>query len=196
MKIINSKYLDLLPDLSQERTERFTSVILTLIALSMFGLFAINPTLSTIAKLQKEIVDLEVINQKLEEKIADLTSLQRAYNRLENDVPVVLGTIPISPFVPLLIGQIQSVARDSNIHVTQIQNSEVELFKEGEPAKKYYFYSFSINADGTYENISRFIDNLTHMQRIVTINTVSINKQARIAETLQLNLQGVAYYKK
>lgn len=196
MKILNSKYLELLPDFSQERTERFTSVILTLIALSVFGLFAINPTLSTIAKLQKEITDSEAISQKLEEKIAALASLQQAYNRLENDIPQVLESLPNSPFVPLLIGQIQSVAKDSNTHVSQIQNSEVELFKEGEPAKKYYFYSFSITADGTYKNILRFMENITNIQRIVSIDTVSINKLGEASGVLQFNLQGIAYYKK
>lgn len=196
MKITKNKYLDLLPNFGEEKTEKFTSVILTLVALSVFGLFAINPTLSTIARLQKEITDSQVINQKLEEKIAALASLQQAYNRLENDIAIVLKSVPRSPFVPLLIGEIQSVARDSNIHVNQIQNSEVELFNEQESAKKYYFYTFSITADGAYESIVRFTDNLTNMQRVVSLNTVSIGNQGENAGALQFNLQGIAYYKK
>jgi len=196
MKIINSKYLELLPDFGEERTEKFTSVILTLIALSVFGLFAINPTLSTIAKLQKEIEDSQVISQKLEEKIADLASLQQAYNRLENDIPVVLESMPNTSFVTQLFGQIHSAAVGSSIRVNQIQNSEVELFKEIDPSKKYYSYSFSISADGTYDNILRFTNILTNMQRIVNINSVSITRQGETASSLQFNLQGIAYYKR
>lgn len=193
---INNKYLELLPDFSQEKTERYTSFVLSLIALSVFGLFAINPTLSTIAKLQKEIEDSKVLSQKLEQKIADLATLQQSYNRLENDIPAVFDSMPSSPLVPLLIGQIQSTAKDANLHVTQIQNSETELFTGIKPAKKYNFYTFSVLAEGTYENILRFIDNLTNIQRIVSIKAVSINNQSGTGAALQLNLEGIAYYKK
>ena len=193
---INSKYLELIPDFSQEKTERFTSLILTLIALSVFGLFAISPTLSTIAKLQKEIDDSKALSQKLEDKIADLASLQQSYKRLENDIPVVFDSMPNTPLVPLLIGHIQSIAKDSNLRVIQIQNSETELFTEVDPARKYYFYTFSVTADGNYENILRFTDNLTNLQRIVSIKTVSISKEKDTAGALQLNLEGIAYYKR
>lgn len=195
MKILQAKYLELLPDLSEERTQKFTSVILTLIALSIFGLFAINPTLSTIAKINKEITDSEILSQKLEQKIAALATLQQAHTRLSNDFPLVLESIPQAPLVPLLIGQLQSVARDSDIHVTQIQNSQVDLFKEAEPLKKYYSYSFTLAANGTYENLLRFVQNITNMQRVVNIDRISISKR-ETGGILQFNLQGVTYYKK
>lgn len=193
---INSKYLELLPDFSQEKTERYTGFVLSLIALSVFGLFAINPTLSTIARLQKEIEDSKVLSQKLEQKIADLATLQQSYNRLENDIPAVFDSMPNSPLVPLLIGQIQSVAKDTNLHVIQIQNSETKLFESVKSAQKYNFYTFSVLAEGTYENILRFTDNLTNIQRIVSIKAVSINNQSGTGAALQLNLEGIVYYKR
>jgi Tfp pilus assembly protein PilO len=193
---INSKYLELLPDFSQEKTEKYTSLVLSLIALSVFALFAINPTLSTIAKLQKEIEDAGILSQRLEAKIADLASLQQAYKRLENDIPAVFESMPNSPLVPLIIGQIQSVAKDSSLRVIQIQNSETELFTEVDTNRKYNFYTFTITADGPYENILRFTENLINMQRIVNINIISIGKQTDTTGTLQLNLEGIAYYKK
>lgn len=194
MKMITGKYLEMLPDFSEERTQKITNVILTLIALSVFGLFAINPTLSTIAKLQKEISDSEEINQKLEEKIAALGSLQQAYNRLENDIPTVFESIPNSPYVPILIGQVQSVAKDSNIIVSQIQNSQVDLFKE-EAVDKYHFYSFSVFAVGAYGDILRFTENLTNMQRVINLSTVHIKKE-EVPGVLEFTLEGIAYFKK
>jgi Tfp pilus assembly protein PilO len=193
---INNKYLELLPDFSQEKTERYTSLILSLIALSVFGLFAINPTLSTIAKLQKEIEDSKVLSQRLEDKIADLATLQQSYKKLENDIPTVFESMPNAPLVPILIGQIQSIARDSSLRVVQIQNGEAELFAQVDPSRKYYFYTFSVVADGAYENILNFTDNLTNLQRIVSIKAVSINNQSDTAGALQLNLEGIAYYKR
>lgn len=196
MITLNNKYLTMLPHFSEVKTQKFTNIVLTLIALSLFGVFAINPTLSTIARLQKEIEDSEVISQKLEEKIAALDSLQQAYSRLENDVPIVFESIPKSPLVPLFIGQIQAVAKSSNIHVSQLRNSQVDLFGENGDSKKYYSYSFSLTGEGLYEDIIKFMENVISIQRIVNIDESSISREKSEGGSLRLNFQGVTYYKK
>ena len=199
MAILNKKYFSILSNIganiSEARTQKLVSIILTLIALCLFGLFAINPTLSTIAKLRKEIDDYEIINQKLGEKIFALSALQQAYSRLEDKIPTVLGSIPSSPAVPLFIGQVQSVAKNSNIHVTHLQNSQVDLFKGKKTSEKYHTYSFSLTGDGTYEDITKFVENITNIQRVVGINASSIDNAENNNKTLRFNFQGIAYYK-
>lgn len=199
MAILNKKYFSIFSNLSsnisEERTQKLVSIILTLITLCLFGLFAINPTLSTIAKLRKEIDDDEIINQKLEEKISALSSLQKAYVRLEDKIPTVLGSIPQSPTVPLFIGQVQSVAKNSNIQVSLLQNSRVDLFKEGKGSEKYSAYSFSLAGEGLYEEITKFMEDITNMQRVVGVNVSSIDNVKNNNKTLRFNFQGVAYYK-
>jgi len=196
MKMLNNNYYNLLHNLSETRTQKIISVILTLIALILFGLFVINPTLSTIAKLRKEISDNEIVNQKLGEKISALNSLQQAYSRLEDDLLSVLGSIPTSPLVPLFIGQIQAVAKNTNIQISQLQSSQVDLFKDGEVSQKYLAYAFSLTGDGTYEDITKFIENITNMQRVVGIETSTINNAQNNNRSLRINIQGVVYFKK
>ncbi len=196
MKMLNNKYYNLLSNLSGTRTQKLISIAFTLIALCLFGLFAINPTLSTIAKLRKEISDNEIANQKLGEKISALNSLQQAYSRLEDALPDVLGSIPTSPLVPLFIGQIQAVAKNTNIQISQLQSSQVDLFKDGEVSQKYLAYAFSFTGDGTYEDITKFIENIINMQRIVGIETSTINNVENNNRSLRINFQGVTYYKK
>lgn len=193
MRMLSNKYFNLI---SETRTQKLIGIILTLIALCLFGLFAISPTLSTIAKLRKEIDDYEIINQKLGEKISALSSLQQAYSRLESDVPTVLASIPQSAFVPLFIGQMQSLAIGSNIQVSQLQSSQVDLFKEDGESKKYYAYSFTLSGDGTYEDITKFIENVTNMQRLVGVETSTINNAENNNRSLRINFGGVTYYKK
>ena len=77
--IKNNKYYKLLPDFKEEKTRRLSSIVFSLLALSIFGLFAINPTLSTIARLKKELSDAKFVDQQLTEKIANLSSLQEVY---------------------------------------------------------------------------------------------------------------------
>jgi len=196
VKTFYNKSLEILPDFGEERTRNFTTVILTLIALSVFGLFAINPTLSTIAKLEKEIVDSEVIKQRLDDKIQALASLQEAYNRLEGDIPLIFEAVPNSPAVTLLTGQIQAVARDSNIRIIQSRSLETDLFKEDAMSQKYYSYNFHITAEGTYEDILRFTENIINIQRVLSINTTHISEKVGEPGVLEFTLEGIAYYKK
>lgn len=195
MILLSNKHLKLPPGFDEARTQKFTSIVLTLIALSFFGLFAISPTLSTIARLNKEITDDETVNQKLEQKIAALNSLQQAYSRIESDVPFVLEAMPKSPLIPLFIGQIQSLAKSLNIGLAHVQTSQVDLFKEDGNPKSYYSYSFSLAGNGVYEDVLRFIENVTNMQRVVNIETSLISKTGENL-LLQFSLEGVVFYKK
>lgn len=63
LKNTKIKYLQLLPNLKGEKTQKFTTLILTFFALSFFGLLAINPTISTISELNKELEDNKFVDQ-------------------------------------------------------------------------------------------------------------------------------------
>ena len=68
-KIKKEKYLGFLPDLKKEKTQKYSSIIFSLVSLSFFGIFAINPTLSTIAKLKKELSDTKFVEEQLRKNI-------------------------------------------------------------------------------------------------------------------------------
>lgn len=172
---VRNKYFGTLPFFKEEKAKKFMGIALTLLALSFFGLFAMSPTLSTIAKLRKEVTDSEFVNSQLEKKVEDINKLRLQYASLQNDLPIVFESLPKKADVPLLTAEIQSIAQDSNIRIRKIQNFEVELFKNNkEINKRYYSYTLSITGSGTYEDISQFISTLTHMQRIVTVDIFSL----------------------
>ena len=63
-----NRYFLALELFKKDRTQKVTTLAMTLIALSFFGLFAINPTLSTISRLQKELEDAKFVDQHLKGK--------------------------------------------------------------------------------------------------------------------------------
>lgn len=189
------KYFVPLSGFKNQQAQKFTNIILSLIAISLFGMFAINPTVSTIARLKKELSDDELVERALEEKIRNLSLLQKKYAEIQEDIQYTLDAIPDNPQVPHLMAQIQSVAKNTNIHLSNLQNLAVELFKENVPEKKYYSYSFSLSGTGGFENISAFFSKIVNIQRIVSINTFSIDKTADKTGDLRFSLQGLAYYK-
>lgn len=189
------KFLEMLPDFKEERMQKFTTLVFTITALSFFGLFAISPTLSTIANLNKQLSDNKLVDQQLQDKINNLYLLQQKYSQLTPNLPYVLDSFPKNPQVPLLVAQLQSLAQSSNITITSLQTFEVEIPNFSVSTKKYYAFSFSISAGGSYENLSTFINSVVKMQRIVSINTLSLTRNTGEGPSTQLNFKGTAYFK-
>lgn len=190
-----SKYWEMLPNLKEEKTKNFTTLILTLVALSFFGFFAISPTLSTIAQLRRQIGDNEFVNKKLEEKIQNLSLLQREYGLLEKDLPIVFAGVPQAPSAPLLVGQIQFLALQSSLAITRLQVFQVELSQKidkNEPSS----FAFSLEAQGTTPQLTNFLNSLLGFERIITLENISLAKSSDKEEVLKLDLKGRAYFKK
>jgi len=189
-----NKYFGLLPDFENENAQKFTSLVLTLVALAFLGLFAVGPTLSTIARLRKELADNKIIYQQLQQKISNLSILQQKYNLLVQDLPIILSSIPKDPDVPLFLAQIQALAKSSGLEITSLQSFQIEAVSPKNTNKKYFSYSFVISANGSYENISKFISTLLSMQRIVSIDSLSVSRSNQ-AGLLQMEIRGVTYFK-
>jgi Tfp pilus assembly protein PilO len=188
------KFFEMLPDFKEERMQKFTTLVFTVVALSFFGLFAISPTLSTIGNLNKQLSDNKFVDQQLQTKINNLYLLQQKYSQLTPDLPFVLDSFPKNPQVPLLVAQLQSLAQSSNIVISSLQTFEVEV-PNSVNTKKYYAYSFSIAADGSYQSISTFINSVVKMQRIVSINILSLSRNTGVGPPIQLNFKGTVYFK-
>lgn len=192
--LYSSKYLQNLPDFKEKKTQAFTTLVLTLIAISVFTIFAISPTLSTIANLQKQQEDNSFVEKKLQEKLRNLVILQNQYNLIQRDIPFVFDAIPKQPNVPSFIGQLSALATQKQVQVSRLQSFPVELSKNIAPAK-YGSFVFSIDVAGSYPNLLAYLDAITKFQRIITIDTISIYKGDEKIPVLHLQVRGKAYFK-
>lgn len=192
-----NKYAEVIPYLKQKNTQVFTTIILTLLAISFFGIFAINPTLSTIANLQKQLEDSNFVDESLSKKITNMSILQRKYVQLGNDIPVVLSAIPKNPNVPVLISQLYLLGFNTGININNLQAYEVELSKKTDAKPGYASYAFSFSGNGQYTDILKFISSLINFERIVSLDALLISRQG-VAEdnSLQVSVRGEAYFKK
>src|SRR3989344_4124741 len=151
-----------------EKTKDYSFIILTLFALSFFGIFVINPTISTITAIRKQLTDAKLLNEKLEKKIQVLDNLASQHNRLQNDIPFVLSAVPIEPQVLPLLGKIVTIAQESNLAISRLEISKVELTKSEEKSRQGSFV-FSVRARGLYSDLEQFLDRAIVLDRIITI---------------------------
>jgi Tfp pilus assembly protein PilO len=193
-----AKYLAFMPDLKQEKTKKFTTIVLTLTASIILGLFAINPTLSTIANLQKQIDDNKFVDQKLVEKITNLSILQQKYSQIQNDLPAIYDAIPTSTEIPPLVAEIETIAKNSNLKLNNFQTFSVDLSNNAPINKNYSSFDFGFSGEGNYSDIVSFMNQLLNFQRILAISNISVSKldnSEKNIGALQLNFKGTVLFK-
>ncbi len=184
------KYLELIPDIKREKTQKYITIVLTLITSIILGIFVINPTLSTIANLQKQIGDNTFVQQKLQQKITNLFVLQQKYSLLQPDLPIVYDAIPTATQIPLFTAEIQSIADSTSLTLTSFQTSEVKLSQS--PTQKQSSFDFTITAGGGYENMLSFLNKVTNFQRAIAIKEIILSTENG---NLKLSLKGTVFFK-
>jgi Tfp pilus assembly protein PilO len=185
------KYLELIPDLKREKAQKYITIVLTLVTSIVLGLFAINPTFSTIANLQKQIDDNNFVQQKLQQKINNLAILQQKYTNIQPDLPIVNDAVPIATQIPLFVAEVQAVAKNTSLTLASFQTSEVNL--SGSSAEKYSSFDFTLTATGTYQNMTDFLSRITNFQRAVALKDIILSTKNG---ALQLSLKGTVFFKK
>lgn len=212
-KLKNHKYLSLIPSFKEARAQAFYTLTLSLIAVALCIYFAINPTISTIIQLSKELEDNKLIEQKLIEKITNLQTLQQKYNTMQQDLPLLYAALPETPKVPPFQGQLLAIARKANTAISQLQTSQVELLTPeadapiplnqpgvvgvaviNAPPVAPPSFEFSLASEGPYINITDFLTTLVDFERLATIDTLSLKAGTSKTDIWKTTVSGKAYY--
>jgi Tfp pilus assembly protein PilO len=186
------EYLKLLPETHKDNTKIFLTLVFTFSALSIFGIFAINPTLSTIVELKKQLFDSTFVQQQLKIKIDNLGALRTKYDLINADLPIIYDAIPETASIPILTGQIQALAEETGITITSFRVSEVQL-ATAKQLSHHIGFTFFMEGSGSYEDMLNFSSSLGNFNRIVTIESISMEKDKQSKELI-LSLRGKAYF--
>jgi Tfp pilus assembly protein PilO len=187
-------YKDLIPYIKREESQKYFYIILSITASIFFLLFAINPTLSTIANLKKQILDARSVNDKLTTKVQNLSSLSQEYQIIQPDIPFILDAIPENPEAPTVVGQIKKLGEENSIIVTNIEVFPVNLSTKN--TSRSADFTFSIIGNSDFINAQKFLNDLTNMQRVLSITSIQLSENPKIENQIDFIFKGSAYYKK
>lgn len=207
-------YQSLEPLMKKSNTQNYTAVIFSFLVISLFGLYAIRPTIQTILTLKREIQDKTDISKKMEDKITALIEAQAAYSQIEQSLPLIDEALPDTPDAIPLVIQIRNLGRISGVTLTTVQMPTVPLYREATPSAKsktvpvsgkQQNLKFSITLVGPYTAVQAFLTGLQDLRRIVTIDdmTVTPDKTSQLSasdsataegQQLMLTLNLVTYY--
>lgn len=186
----------------------YLELALSLIAVLIFSLFAIKPTVLTIIELNKEIKGKEEIIAKLDLKLANL---QTANDILETEASRILlidQAIPDLASPEETIVEMQNLAEKNSLQITNLSMSDIVILGDekksrGKNEESIQFpqktgeLPFNITLTGNYANFKTFIFDLENLNRptlvdVLSINSVILDEQ----KNLTLNISGrMAFYK-
>ena len=198
-------YQSLEPLLGKPKSRNYTTVIFSFLAVSLFGWYAIRPTIQTILTLKREIQDKTDINQKMEDKIANLIQAQAAYSQIEWSLPVIDEALPDSSEAVSLVIQLQNLASSTGVTVIAVQLPAVPLLGSAGSANKDQSFDVSITVSGNYQGLQAFLTGLSEMRRVVVLSSVTLTPEksqsisASASATpvnphIQLTLKLTSYY--
>lgn len=168
------------------KANAYTTAIFSFLAVSLFGWYAVRPTLQTILTLRREIADNTKISARMEDKITKLIEVQANYQSAQDDLPLLNQAIPSTPDAIGVVRQLKNLAEASNASVSSITVSSVPIIgkpsestqagvKQDVPSKKTLNVPIAMIITGSYPALRTFIDGLITLRRIVTIDTITLN---------------------
>lgn len=184
-------YRTIIPLFEKPKVAAYTMLVLSFFTIAFFGIFAIRPTLATIAQLKKKITDQQDVNTRLQDKITQLRRAEVAYENVRPDIDAILGALPDKPQTALLMGKLNKTLRDNSIDVTILTFSQVELKEPPVASSSAGILGFSLTGKASYDNIVNFVDILSVMDRIVAIDSLDIAKTE--GDLLTMTIRGKSY---
>lgn len=172
----------------------FLEILLSLVTISIFGVFALRPTILTIAGLYQEIKTKKETLSQMDSKITSLQSAQNTLNEQSAILPILETSIPISPKPEDFIRQIRGLANKNSVSVSGFSIEKITL-KGGAVTEGAGTMSFSGGVSGNYANLLTFLQDLGNLRMPVNISlfNLSVSKTEKEAG-LSLAISGSVPY--
>lgn len=173
--------------------------IFSLFTITILVVFAIRPTISTIANLQKSLEENQQTLQALSNKADSLSQARTNYQNLSPEVKdKIVEAIPENSEVTAIIKSIQSsVHNQSSLSALQVQPVNIvdDSLPSGKARLSLTNVNFSFNVQGNFAQTLLTLQNLNKASRVLNIDNLVLNKQPE-GGLLLMSISGKSYYLK
>lgn len=178
----------------------YLEILLSIATIGIFVIFAIKPTIITIADLLTKINSEQLTSDQMDTKIKNLGLAQSAFTAEQNNIKLLNTAIPTGPDVPTYIRQIEGFIKKENVTTITLAASQVDLLSKAATPSGQSSSSlsagFTLTATGNYAQLINLIQDIESLRRPSLINRLdfSINKDNPDAKALNLTLTAQTPY--
>jgi Tfp pilus assembly protein PilO len=180
------------------------TLVLSLFVATIFIVFALRPTITTIATLNKTITESEKMLKQLDTKVKALQVAASQLEQVKTFLPKVNVSIPNNgaQYSPLTLS-VEALALNTGIQLESETLGPTLLFSRilspFTPNKNQVVIALpvSVRVVGSYPAVNSFLTQLLTMERILSIDSATIAREAATKTEnagVSLNVSGSAYY--
>ncbi len=166
-------------------------------AVTIFSLFAIRPTIKTILTLRQDIAEQESILSQLTEKSLNLEKSRQNYQALdETSKQQLVDLLPTNPEVADLIEELSTLALQNQASISGLQFQPIEIESKEQTAINITLkeLTFTFNLHGDYQRLLQIINSLNSTKRLLSIDSIQLTKPQEAPLVMSIN--GKAYFLK
>lgn len=152
----------------------YLEIFLTLITISLFGIFAIRPTMITIGRLLQEIKLKESTLATMNKKIADLNAAKDLYTKESEKIKLIEEAIPRSPQPDLIALQIEGLARENNVNIKSLGIEDTKILGTPTPEDDGVL-TLTLNLSGEYQGLISFAKGMEDLRRPIMYDGLSLS---------------------
>lgn len=181
------------PVLKAPIVKTYGPLIFTILALIIFIIFAIKPTLETIAVLQKELSLQQETLQKITQKSENLSLARKNYQLIDQNTKLkIQAAIPSNPNLATLTKSLEDTAgvTEASISALQVQPFTMEKQAMGVTLQEI---SFTVNTQGSFNTLKKVLEDLYDSERTISWNNIGFSK-IEGSNSLLMSLSGKSYY--
>ncbi len=174
----------------------YLEILLSLTTIIIFSVFALRPTLVTIAQLLKEIEAKEETVVRMTDKISQISQAQSLYNKQWNNIQHLKTALPEKPQPEEFVRQVEGLTEKHGITIDTVTVGKAVLLGSdtAEPATRMAKtpisesageVAFSINASAPitdFQTISSFYSDFMLLRRPTRIDSFVIAVNQKLTE--------------
>lgn len=191
----------------------YLEILLSLVTVIIFAIFALRPTLITIAELIREIDAKKETIAKMDAKIKNLATAQALFDQQRNNVLLLNSAIPESPAPDSFSRQIEGLSNQYETAVSSInlgnasilgvkskddKNKKENVTPLPENAEGYEFSVAAITPVDQYSSLYSLLTDFEKLRRPAKIDNINLSvTKGEDTEKLNLTINGrLPYLKK
>lgn len=170
----------------------YLEIFLTLTAISLFGIFAIRPTVKTIGLLLKEIKAKESTLKTMNEKINNLKIAKDLYTREEDKIKLIDEAVPKQPKPDNLALQVEELAKKDSVFINNLTIENTQILGSSN-AEDDQSLTLTLGISGSYSNLTQFANDIEDLRRPIKFDGITISSASvKEGKTLFMTLKNLS----
>jgi type IV pilus assembly protein PilO len=175
-KFLDERYIPLEP-----KFKIIGAVLLLAVPVALFYFLQFSPNKDTIERLHKQEAKLAKEVQTAQKQAGDIKKFQKEFDETELKFLETADMLPEGKEIPQLLKDISSLGQNAGLDFAK--------FSPGAESPKDFYAEFPINLSvkGPYHNMGFFLDQVSKLNRIVTVSNIKMGGAKEDGNELILN---------